>query len=230
MERQKLIKNAPLEVGDTVICVKMKDDYGVPGGIKGLVKSVTNVFGDNQYNVNWQNGSSLSLIDGVDTWMKVNNKPIEEGVSISKKRFLEESKRSVPQEFVKYSRLYKIGIIKKFLDLLRESSVVNMLSAAQYLYMGKKRIEHEHHYDEMDDDKNEAFQDLLEIADDVRQEIINGAMKHYLQKKDNTKNGDNYEEDNDDAYFKGIERYIRQDSSNILRVWMDMKGGSKMMR
>ena len=221
MERQKLIKNAPLEVGDTVICVKMKDDYGVPGGIKGLVKSVTNVFGDNQYNVNWQNGSSLSLIDGVDTWMKVNNKPIEEGVSISKKRFLEESTRSVPQEFVKYSRLYKIGIIKKFLDLLRESSVVNMLSAAQYLYMGKKRIEHEHHYDEMDDDKNE---------DDVRQEIINGAMKHYLQKKDNTKNGDNYEEDNDDAYFKGIERYIRQDSSNILRVWMDMKGGSKMMR
>ena len=105
-----------------------------------------------------------------------------------------------------------------------------MLGAAQYLYMGKKRIEHEHHYDEMDDDKNEAFQDLLEIADDVRQEIINGAMKHYLQKKDNTKNGDNYEEDNDDAYFKGIERYIRQDSSNILRVWMDMKGGSKMMR
>ena len=208
MERQKLIKNAPLEVGDTVICVKMKDDYGVPGGIKGLVKSVTNVFGDNQYNVNWQNGSSLSLIDGVDTWMKVNNKPIEEGVSISKKRFLEESTRSVPQE----------------------SSVVNMLGAAQYLYMGKKRIEHEHHYDEMDDDKNEAFQDLLEIADDVRQEIINGAMKHYLQKKDNTKNGDNYEEDNDDAYFKGIERYIRQDSSNILRVWMDMKGGSKMMR
>ena len=63
-----------------------------------------------------------------------------------------------------------------------------MLGAAQYLYMGKKRIEHEHHYDEMDDDKNEAFQDLLEIADDVRQEIINGAMKHYLQKKDNTKN------------------------------------------
>ena len=60
MERQKLIKNAPLDVGDTVICIKMKDPHGVPGGIKGLVKSVTNVFGDNQYNVNWQNGSSLS--------------------------------------------------------------------------------------------------------------------------------------------------------------------------
>ena len=44
------------------------------------------------------------------------------------------------------------------------------------------------------------------------------------------KNVFNYGEDNDDAYFKGIERYIRQDSSNLLRLWMDMKGGSKMMR
>ena len=71
MAKQKLLKNAPLETGDRVVCLKMQDDYGVPGGIPGIVKGVSNVFGENQYNVKWKNGSSLALIEGVDQWLKV---------------------------------------------------------------------------------------------------------------------------------------------------------------
>jgi len=65
-------KNAPLKEGDKVICIHMEDEFSpVAGGTPGVVKSVANVFGTKQYYVNWRNGSSLALIDGVDQWRKV---------------------------------------------------------------------------------------------------------------------------------------------------------------
>jgi len=72
MEKIKLIKNAPLEVGDRVMCVRMKDDYSpVPTGVKGVVKKVSEVFGVKQYYVDWKNGSKLALIEGEDQWRKI---------------------------------------------------------------------------------------------------------------------------------------------------------------
>jgi hypothetical protein len=226
MAKQKLLKNAPLETGDKVICLKMQDDYGVPGGIPGTVKSVSNVFGENQYNVNWKNGSTLALIEGVDQWLKVveeSDENIQEVRVFTKREFLEESK-NIPAEFVKYSRMYNIKLIKKFLDLLRESGVTNMYAAAPYLYMGKDRIDHQHHYDDMDESRQEKFDELLEIAEEVRHTMINGAMKHYLSKR----NGEN--DDEDDRYLRNVETQIRRDSTDLLKLWTTMKSGSKAMK
>jgi hypothetical protein len=226
MAKQKLLKNAPLETGDKVICLKMQDDYGVPGGIPGTVKSVSNVFGENQYNVNWKNGSTLALIEGVDQWLKVveeSDENIQEVRVFTKREFLEESK-NIPAEFVKYSRMYNIKLIKKFLDLLRESGVTNMYAAAPYLYMGKDRIAHQHHYDDMDESRQEKFDELLEIAEEVRHTMINGAMKHYLSKR----NGEN--DDEDDRYLRNVETQIRRDSTDLLKLWTTMKSGSKAMK
>jgi hypothetical protein len=226
MAKQKLLKNAPLETGDKVVCLKMQDDYGVPGGIPGTVKSVSNVFGENQYNVNWKNGSTLALIEGVDQWLKVveeSDENIQEVRVFTKREFLEESK-NIPAEFVKYSRMYNIKLIKKFLDLLRESGVTNMYAAAPYLYMGKDRIAHQHHYDDMDESRQEKFDELLEIAEEVRHTMINGAMKHYLSKR----NGEN--DDEDDRYLRNVETQIRRDSTDLLKLWTTMKSGSKAMK
>jgi hypothetical protein len=226
MAKQKLLKNAPLEAGDKVVCIKMQDDYGVAGGIPGIVKSVSNVFGENQYNVNWKNGSTLALIEGVDQWLKVveeTDENIQEVRVLTKKEFLEESK-SIPAEFVKYSRMYDIKLIKKFLDLLRESGLTNMYAASPYLYMGKDRIAHQHYYDDMDESREEKFDELLEIAEEVRHAMINGAMKHYLSKRNND------DEDEDDRYLRNIESYIRRDSINLLKLWTTMKSGSKAMK
>ena len=64
--------NAPLQKGDKVICLKMEDEFSpVPGGTPGVVKSVSDVFGQTQYYVQWKSGSSLALIDGVDKWAKI---------------------------------------------------------------------------------------------------------------------------------------------------------------
>jgi hypothetical protein len=226
MAKQKLLKNAPLETGDKVICLKMQDDYGVPGGIPGTVKSVSNVFGENQYNVNWKNGSTLALIEGVDQWLKVveeSDGNIQEVRVFTKREFLEESK-NIPAEFVKYSRMYDMRTIKRFLDLLRESGVTNMYAAAPYLYMGKDRIAHQHHYDDMDESRQEKFDELLEIAEEVRHTMINGAMKHYLSKR----NGEN--DDEDDRYLRNVETQIRRDSTDLLKLWTTMKSGSKAMK
>jgi hypothetical protein len=70
--RVRYEKNAPLEVGDKVICIHMDDEFSpVAGGMPGVVKSVATVFGEKQYYVDWRNGSSLALIDGIDQWRKV---------------------------------------------------------------------------------------------------------------------------------------------------------------
>jgi len=85
MKKFKL--NEPLSVGDIVVCVKMVDDYGQDPGMKGTVTKVVNVMGDTIYEVKWNDGSRLSLIDGVDTWVKFNPKNITE---IKKKDFLKQ--------------------------------------------------------------------------------------------------------------------------------------------
>lgn len=68
----KYINNAPLEVGDQVICVKMDDEFSpVSPGTPGVVKSVSDVQGDTIYYVSWYTGSKLALISDVDKWKKV---------------------------------------------------------------------------------------------------------------------------------------------------------------
>ena len=235
MAKQKLLKNAPLETGDRVVCLKMQDDYGVPGGIPGIVKGVSNVFGENQYNVKWKNGSSLALIEGVDQWLKVvdeeeKEENIQETRVLTKQQFLDEATKKlgdIPQEYVKYSRMYDMRTIKKFLDLLRESGVTNMWKASPYLYLGRERIAHEHHYDDMSEEKEETFQELLDIAEDVRNVMVRGAFNHYDSKRSDDE-GD--EDDDDRRYLRGVEDIMRRDSQILLKLWMSMKSGSRGMR
>ena len=89
MEKIKLIKNAPLEVGDQVMCVRMKDDYSpVPTGVKGVVKNVSEVFGVKQYYVDWKNGSKLALIEGEDQWRKMTTASDSEEENLSESKIV----------------------------------------------------------------------------------------------------------------------------------------------
>lgn len=63
--------NPELKKGDRVICIRMEDEYSpVPMGMGGIVKNVSKIFDETQYYVKWDDGSSLSLLDGVDKWVK----------------------------------------------------------------------------------------------------------------------------------------------------------------
>ena len=225
---EKYVKNAPLEKGDTVVCIKMQDEYGVPGGVPGVVKSVANVMGDMQYYVEWDNGSKLALIEGVDKWMKVvQDDTIEESFFMTKKGLIKESKKA-SEKFNDLSEYYDIRLIKKFLDALRLSSVTNMFQAGQYLYLGKERIAHEHKYNKFSDDNQEAFDEVLDMAEEVRNEMIKGSFSSI----DNRNQGnDNDDEDEDDRrYLRSVENKMKRDSHDLLTLWMQLKGNAARLR
>ena len=225
---EKYVKNAPLEKGDTVVCIKMQDEYGVPGGVPGVVKSVANVMGDMQYYVEWDNGSKLALIEGVDKWMKVvQDDTIEESFFMTKKGLIKESKKA-SEKFNDLSEYYDIRLIKKFLDALRLSSVTNMFQAGQYLYLGKERIEHEHKYNEFSDDKEEAFNDVLDMAEEVRNEMIKGAFSSIDDKNQGNDNDD--EDELDSRYLGSVEQKMKRDSQDLLTLWMELKGNAARLR
>jgi hypothetical protein len=225
---EKYVKNAPLEKGDTVVCIKMQDEYGVPGGVPGVVKSVANVMGDMQYYVEWDNGSKLALIEGVDKWMRVvQDDTIEESFFMTKKGLIKESKKA-SEKFNDLSEYYDIKLIKKFLDALRLSSVTNMHQAGQYLYLGKDRIEHEHKYDEFSDERQEAFDEVLDMAEEVRNEMIKGSFSSIDDKNQGNDNDD--EDELDSKYLRSVEHKMRMDSHDLLTLWMQLKGNAARLR
>lgn len=75
---------------------------------------------------------------------------------------------------VKILRAVDIKPIMKFLELLRQSGLTNMIGARQYLMMGKQGITKELMYHK---DGIEGYEELVEAADDCRNEIIRGAME-----------------------------------------------------
>ena len=166
--------NPELKPGDRVVVLHMEDEFSaVPIGTAGTVKSHSKVFGDDQYNVNWDNGSSLALISSVDIW------DTEE--SMIAKRTIK--KKVVEGEYEKNLNLLKnidvfknfnMKFLQKYLLAVRESSIVNMFDAADYLWLGRERIEHEFKYKDIHNE--DAFEEVLEMADQAKSEMIIGVM------------------------------------------------------
>jgi hypothetical protein len=166
--------NPELKPGDRVVVLHLEDEFSaVPIGTAGTVKSHSKVFGDDQYNVNWDNGSSLALISSVDIW------DTEE--SMIAKRTIK--KKVVEGEYEKNLNLLKnidvfknfnMKFLQKYLLAVRESSIVNMFDAADYLWLGRERIEHEFKYKDIHNE--DAFEKVLEMADQAKSEMIIGVM------------------------------------------------------
>ena len=143
---------------------------------------------------------------------------------MTKKGLIKESKKA-SEKFNDLSEYYDIRLIKKFLDALRLSSVTNMHQAGQYLYLGKERIEHEHKYNEFSDDTQEAFDEVLDMAEEVRDEMIRGSF--------NSINNDNEDEDEDELdsrYLRSVESKMRRDAQDLLTLWMQLKGNAARLR
>lgn len=211
--------NPELSKGDRIICISMEDDYdAIPTGIPGTVTNVSVVFGDKQYNVDWDNGSKLALIDGVDKWMKEEDRlnrrrKTEESVFVTtKKNFLSEN---FYQQNLELFRNFNVRLLHRYFEELRKSSVTNMMGAAPYLYMGRERIKHEHHYNEMDGEQEDAFQVVLDMSDDIRDEMIRGAMK-------------TLENVGKEVTPQSVERLMKAYSNKMVVAFTKMAGGRLM--
>lgn len=217
----RLNYNPKLEEGDRVVCIIMGDIYSpIPVGTAGMVRRVVEVFGDVIYEIQWDNGSQLNLIEGEDTWVKEEDfkgrlKKNESVVKVTtKKDFLIESDKNFFEQNKELFKYFNHGLLHRYLNALRESGITNMLGAAPYLYMGKDRIEHQHYYEDFgdNDSRSEAYDKVLEMADDVRNEMISGSVK-LLESK------------GQEIDLNRVQRLIQQYASKMLLAYTKFAGG-----
>ena len=141
------------------------EEGGPPPGTRGTVTSTFSFDQDTMnYGVKWDDGSRLNLLNDVDTYMLEDDFPKGQ---IAEAHWTDDA--------TEISQNFKFGILRKFLNRLRESGVVNMFGASPYLYMGREKIDSKHRYDV--DDDNEAYEEMLELADKVKDEMIRGVIK-----------------------------------------------------
>jgi hypothetical protein len=168
--------NPKLKEGDKVICYHMDGETGVPPGTKGTVRRVSRdpfePNGDESIiEVNWDNGSTLALVSSTDAWKKV-FKEIQEQTLSPEYNFFNAN----PELFEHFDWRF----LNKYLRTLRESGVINMFQAAPFLYSGKQWVDR--YYGENQED-NEPFQELLEMADEAKDKMVQGLVK-YMSSKD----------------------------------------------
>lgn len=167
--------NPELNIGDRVVIMDMSGESGIKPGLGGEVRRITKVFGITQYEVKWDDGSSLQLLSDVDKWMK------EEDWTKLRERKRKKVDESMDPDFARKNKNlvqdFQMAKMHKFYEALRKSSVVNMFGATPYFWMGKDRIAHEHYYTDMGDEQAEAFEQVLDSADEIKDILIRGALK-----------------------------------------------------
>jgi hypothetical protein len=181
----KNTKNPELNIGDRIILYHMEDKHGIDSGMQGVVTDITIDPFDNEnkiIGVNWDDGSKLNILSKYDVWKFAKKKSIDE----SAEEWFETN-----GDLLKY---FKYNKIRKFLIKVRESGIINMFAASPLLYSGKDHIDR--YYGE-NPPNEEAFQEVLDMAEEVKHMMIRGTME-YL--KDNGK----------ELSIENINSYIRR--------------------
>jgi hypothetical protein len=188
--------NPELKKGDRIILLHMSGESSVPDGTHGTVYSVDKVFGDIQYGVEWDNGSKLALLSDTDMWDKEERFKVKKRITEDRDKFIMDN-----IELFKY---FNIKFLKKYLLMVRESSITNMMGASPYLYIGRERIQHEFKYKDIHNE--EAFEEVLDHANQAQAEMINGVI-NYLNDK-------GIEED-----MSSINKYLQRFATKIVQTY-----------
>lgn len=154
-----------LQVGDRVMILFM-DGEKFRQGTVGTIMSIIDdpIEKDNKIaSVKWDNGSSLSIMTKYDRWRIVQKNNITES---RPEKFFREN----PEIFENFDyRFFRDYLLK-----IRESGIVNMFAAAPLLYSGAEHIDR--YYGENPPDE-EAFQEVLEMANTSKDKMIQGTVK-----------------------------------------------------
>jgi hypothetical protein len=191
------MRKPDLKKGDRVVCLNMNNETSVVFGDWGTVTSVVSVKGITQYGVNWDNGSKLNLLSDLDIW--------DTKLPRKKNRLTEDDKNDFFMKNIDVFKYFNMKFFKKYLLMVRDSSITNMLGASLYLYTGRERIEHEFKYKEISNE--EAFEEVLENADRAQAEMINGVIQ-YLEDK-------NIEES-----MENVNKYVHRFASKIAHTYI----------
>ena len=187
--------NPRLKPGDRVILLHMDGETIVLPGTWGTVTRAYVLFGTEQYDVEWDNGSKLSLIGDTDMWDNKERK---------RKTIKEDDRNKFFMENIDVFKHFNMKFLQKYLLMVRASGITNMYGASPYLYMGRERIEHEFKYKDVPNE--EAFEEVLDHANQSQAEMINGVI-NYLEEK-------GIEED-----MSSINRYLQRFATKIVQTY-----------
>ena len=170
MSKRKRELNPKVVKGDKIMCLYMDGESSVPMGTNGVVSRVIiDPFEDDGeiIEVKWDNGSNLSLISVTDSWVKVDENQIKESLEDEPHEYFMKN----PEIFENFD--YKF--LREFLNKLRKAGPVNMFQSQPFLYSGRKWIDR--YYGENQED-NEDFQEVLDMADEAKNKMIQGVLKY----------------------------------------------------
>lgn len=199
MSKQKKELNPKLVKGDRIMCLHMDGETSVPPMTTGTVRSVVrDPFEDDGeiINVNWDNDSVLGLISITDSWVKIAQETLEEQAGTSEYDYFSKN----PEIFENFDWRF----LNEYLKKLRKASPVNMLQSQSFLHSGREWIDR--HYGE-DREDNEDFQEVLEMADEAKDKMIQGVLKYM-------------ESEGIEIELDKVNRLINRFSSKILQLYI----------
>jgi hypothetical protein len=168
-----------LKIGDEILLMDIFEETSVIPGTRGIVTDIiSDPFEQGNYiiSVNWNNGSTLSLLSNHDKWRVVKKNLKESDDEIIKKidpqtHFLINNKD--------LKKAFNLSFFRNYFLKLRDSGIVNMFGSSSLVYQDREHIER--YYGEgREDDEN--FQELLDIQDDARQNFVLGLIKYAKMK------------------------------------------------
>jgi len=195
--------NPKLKVGDRVQILHMEDEMDIiPMGTWGIVERVYNVMDEDIYGVKWDNGKTLNILSTADVWDTEENRG-----KFKKKKITEQG------EIERHNALYgnmdvftnfKMRYLHEYLKKVRECGAVNMFTAAQFLYMGRDRMEHMFRYQDIESD---ICEEVLDMANMAQHEMVSGVIKVL-------------ESEGKEVELNKINRYLQRYSQKVLENYM----------
>ena len=165
--------NPKLEPGDRIVLLHMDDPYSaIRMGTKGTVlKIVTLPFGMGyQYNIKWDNGSTLDLLPDTDSWILAAD--VKSKKNLTTEEFGNELKTLSKHKDIIKNMDYRP--VLDYLKLIQKSGLVNMLQARVFLMTDSKNL---HKLIYKFDGEPDDYPELFENVDNVKQILVSETIR-----------------------------------------------------
>lgn len=165
--------NPKLEPGDRIVLLHMDDPYSaVRMGTKGTVLKIVKVPFDMgyQFNVKWDDGSTLDLLPETDSWVLATD--VKSKKNLTTEEFGSELKTLSKHKDIIKNMNYRP--VLDYLKLVQKSGLVNMLQARTFLMTDSKNL---HKLIYKFDGEPEDYPELFEKIDEVRDILINETIR-----------------------------------------------------
>jgi len=189
--------NEEVKIGDRVMLVHMEGEARPRLGSEGVVVSISpDPFeDDNQIiGVKWDMGSTLNILSKYDVYKVMKRNVTEQ----------QAPKHHILTKNADIVKSYHLKWFRDYLEKVRESGAINMFGAGDWLFVGRDYLER--YYGEGKED-NEAFQEVLDMADETRQKMISGTMKFL-------------ESQGLEVTPESVSRAIKNNIRKIIQMWM----------